>query len=120
MAGAGPLAAQTVPSDAAQMRLSFAPIVRRAAPAVVNVYSRRVVRQAVDPFFRCSAAAWACRASASPSRSAPASIVRPDGVIVTNNHVIEGGQDIMVVLGDRREFAGQGAARRRRAPTSRC
>jgi Do/DeqQ family serine protease len=31
-------------------------------------------------------------------------IVRPDGVIVTNNHVIEGGQDIMVVLGDRREF----------------
>jgi Do/DeqQ family serine protease len=31
-------------------------------------------------------------------------IVRSDGVIVTNNHVIEGGQEITVSLSDRREF----------------
>ena len=33
------------------MKASFAPVVKRAAPAVVNVYSRRVVRQRVDPFW---------------------------------------------------------------------
>ncbi len=31
-------------------------------------------------------------------------IVRADGVILTNNHVVEGGQDIVVALSDRREF----------------
>ena len=31
-------------------------------------------------------------------------IVRADGVIVTNNHVVEGGQDIVVALSDKREF----------------
>ena len=29
---------------------------------------------------------------------------RADGVIVTNNHVVQGGQEFMVVLSDRREF----------------
>ena len=31
-------------------------------------------------------------------------IVRADGVIVTNNHVVEGGTEITVALADRREF----------------
>jgi Do/DeqQ family serine protease len=31
-------------------------------------------------------------------------IVRADGIIITNNHVIEGGQEITVALADRREF----------------
>ena len=47
-----PEPSRKVPTDAATMRLSFAPVVRRVAPAVVNVYSRRVVRQAVDPFWQ--------------------------------------------------------------------
>ena len=34
-----------VPGSQGEIQLSFAPIVREAAPAVVNVYSRRVVRQ---------------------------------------------------------------------------
>src|SRR5262245_35088674 len=47
-----------VPSSAEQIRLSFAPIVKKVAPAVVNIYARRVVKtQAAspifdDPFFR--------------------------------------------------------------------
>src|SRR5580692_9375330 len=40
-----------VPGDAAMMRLSFSPIVKRTAPAVVNVFSRRIVRTQVDPFW---------------------------------------------------------------------
>src|ERR1700749_558654 len=57
----GPLAlpatAQThAPTAREAMRLTFAPIVKRVAPAVVNVYSRRVVTARSplfdDPFFR--------------------------------------------------------------------
>ncbi|HZC17320.1 MAG TPA: Do family serine endopeptidase [Caulobacteraceae bacterium] len=99
-----PAHAQTVPSGAAQMRLSFAPIVKTAGPAVVNVYSRRVVRQQVDPFFQMFGGGLGLSRERIAQSLGSGVIVRPDGVIVTNNHVIEGGQDIMVVLGDRREF----------------
>ncbi len=101
---AAPVAAQTVPTDVAQMRLSFAPIVKTAGPAVVNVYSRRVVRQSVDPFFQMFGGGMGLSRERIAQSLGSGVIVRADGVIVTNNHVIEGGQDIMVVLGDRREF----------------
>lgn len=94
---------RTVPADAATMRLSFAPVVRKAAPAVVNVYSRRVVRQNLDPFWQFFGGMGVPRERIAQSLGSGV-IVRPDGVIVTNNHVIAGGQEIMVVLGDRREF----------------
>ena len=42
-----------VPASAAQVKLSFAPIVKQVAPAVVNVYATRKVveRRSVSPFF---------------------------------------------------------------------
>jgi S1-C subfamily serine protease len=49
------------------MKMSFAPIVKRAAPAVVNVYSTRVVRRSGS----CSAA-WACRRTGWRARLDPA------------------------------------------------
>jgi Do/DeqQ family serine protease len=93
---------RVTPGNAAMIRLSFAPVVKKVTPAVVNVYSRRVVRQQVDPFF-------ALFYGAVPRERVEQSlgsgvIVRSDGVIVTNNHVVEGGQEFMVVLSDRREF----------------
>jgi Do/DeqQ family serine protease len=102
-APAMPEPGRMVPSDAAQMKLSFAPVVRRVAPAVVNVYSRRVVRQNVDPFWQMFGGGMVPRDRVAQSLGSGV-IVRADGVIVTNNHVIEGGQEIMVVLADRREF----------------
>jgi Do/DeqQ family serine protease len=104
LAVASPLRAQSVPTDAAQVRLSFAPVVRKAAPAVVNVYSRVVERQAADPFFQMFGGGLGLSRERIAQSLGSGVIVRPDGVIVTNNHVIAGGQDIMVVLGDRREF----------------
>ena len=100
-----PLAApnRAPPSDFVTMKMSFAPIVRRAAPAVVNVYSTRTVRTQVDPF-------WALFGGGSVPRDrvegslGSGVIVRADGIVVTNNHVIEGGQQLRVVLADRREF----------------
>jgi len=90
------------PPDAATMRMSFAPIVRRVAPAVVNVYSRRLVRQQVDPF-------WSLFSSGYPRERVEQSlgsgaIVRADGVILTNHHNIAGAQEVRVATADRREW----------------
>jgi Do/DeqQ family serine protease len=93
--------ARRIPDSAGDMRLSFAPVVRKAAPAVVNVFSRRVVRQQIDPFWQLFG--LSARPGVEQSLGSGA-IVRPDGVIVTNHHVISGGQDIQVVLNDRRQF----------------
>ena len=99
-----PLAQPTraVPSDPLNMKASFAPVVRRAAPAVVNISAKRVVRQQVDPF-------WQMFGMGVPPNRVEGSlgsgvIVRSDGIIITNNHVIQGGQEITVALSDRREF----------------
>ena len=96
--------ARAVPTDAATMRLSFAPVVRKAAPAVVNVFSRQVVRQAADPFWEMFGGGMGVPRERVAQSLGSGVIVRGDGVIVTNNHVIAGGQEIRVVLGDRREF----------------
>jgi Do/DeqQ family serine protease len=95
---------RVTPTDAASLRLSFAPVVRKVAPSVVNVYSRRVVRQNVDPFWGMFGGGLGVPQERIAQSLGSGVIVRADGVIVTNNHVISGGQEIMVVLGDRREF----------------
>jgi Do/DeqQ family serine protease len=97
-----PQPTRRAPTDAGSMKLSFGPIVQRTAPAVVNISSKRVVRQQVDPF-------WEMFGGGVPRSRVEGSlgsgvIVRSDGVIVTNNHVVEGGQEITVALSDRREF----------------
>jgi Do/DeqQ family serine protease len=93
-----------VPRDAAAMRLSFAPIVRQAAPAVVNVYSQRRERQQVDPFWQMFGGGAGVPADRVAQSLGSGVIVRADGIIVTNNHVVEGGEEIRVALADRREF----------------
>jgi len=92
------------PPDFKTMKMSFAPIVRRAAPAVVNVYSTRVVRAQVDPFWQFFGGGMGVPQNRVEGSLGSGVIVRPDGLIVTNNHVIEGGQSLVVVLNDRREF----------------
>ncbi len=98
------------PESAEQLKLSFAPVVSRSAPAVVNVYSRRVVQTrsyspfADDPFFRFfDDRAFGGRERIQQSLGSGV-ILREDGVVVTNNHVVEGALDLRVVLNDRREF----------------
>ncbi len=93
---------RTAPLGAVNLKQSFAPVVKKATPAVVNISSKRLVRQQADPF-------WEMFGMGAPRERVEGSlgsgvIVRADGVIVTNNHVIEGGQEITVALSDRREF----------------
>jgi len=70
---------------------------------VVNVFSTRVVRQQADPFWQLFGGLGGTQNRVEGSLGSGV-IVRADGLIVTNNHVIEGGQSLNVVLADRREF----------------
>ena len=102
-------AAAQVPQSMAQVQLTFAPIVKRVAPAVVNVYARSIVRQQVNPIFSDPLFQQFFGVSPQLRQRVEQSlgsgvIVRADGVILTNYHVVEGGQDIVVALSDKREF----------------
>lgn len=105
---------KAVPDSAAAMQLSFAPVVKTTAPAVVNVYSQRQLAQQQqgsrffdDPFFRRF---FGGDGSFGRPRERVANslgsgvIVDPSGLIITNNHVVANGTDIKVVLADKREF----------------
>jgi Do/DeqQ family serine protease len=98
-----PQPTRRVPSDAASMKLSFSPVVKKAAPAVVNVASRRVVQRRVDPFWDFFMGGGQGGSQVQGSLGSGA-IVRADGVIITNHHNIDGMSDITVQLADRREF----------------
>ncbi len=110
---AGPaLAQQTqIPQSAAQMKMSFAPLVHRVTPAVVNVYASRVEKQQPnplmdDPFFRRFFGSGNAIPRERVQRSLGSGvIVDPAGFVVTNNHVIENMTEVRVSLADRRELA---------------
>ncbi|MEO1038347.1 MAG: Do family serine endopeptidase [Pseudomonadota bacterium] len=101
---------RVAPANAVQMQLSFAPVVRQAAPAVVNVYSQRMVARRSpfvgDPFFEHLFGAPRQRERSVQSLGSGV-IVDPSGVIVTNFHVVRGAQELRVVLSDRREFEAE-------------
>lgn len=101
-----------VPENRTEVQLSYAPLVQEAAPAVVNIYTTKVVRQRRsamfdDPLFqRFFGDSFSFGRPKDRVQGSLGSgvIVRPNGIIVTNNHVIEGADEIKVVLADRREF----------------
>ncbi|HZD25984.1 MAG TPA: DegQ family serine endoprotease [Alphaproteobacteria bacterium] len=105
---------KAVPESRQQIQLSFAPLVKQAAPAVVNIYARRVVEQQArpplfqDPFFRHFFGDMfdqpGQRRQRLENSLGSGVILAPEGLIVTNNHVIAGAEEIKVALSDRREF----------------
>ena len=92
-----------------ELRLSYAPVVQRVAPAVVNVYAAKVVQNRNplldDPIFRRFFGVPGGGMGNQVQRSLGSGvIVDASGLIVTNNHVIEGADEVKVSLADKREF----------------
>ncbi len=112
---AASLIAQTATSETAipqsqpQIALSFAPVVKATAPTVVNIFTTKMGERRSnpftdDPFF---GQFFQDMPGTPQQQSALGSgvIVSPDGIVLSNYHVIEGATEIRVVLNDRREYA---------------
>ncbi|MGB7699700.1 MAG: Do family serine endopeptidase [Methylovirgula sp.] len=104
-------AERAVPQSRAEVTLSFAPVVKKAAPAVVNVYASRTDRTPrnalfEDPIFRHFFGDSPELRPGGPTAQSLGSgvLVDPSGLVVTNYHVIQGMTDVRVALSDRREF----------------
>ena len=101
-----------VPASQSEITLSFAPVVREAAPAVVNIYARRLVAErrslfADDPFFRDFFREFAPARPRMQNSLGSGVILSPDGYVVSNHHVVGQATDIRVVLNDRREYSAR-------------
>lgn len=114
LAFATPVLAQTkqVPTTRQEVQLSYAPLVKRTAPAVVNVYAKTLVAQREpaimsDPFFRRffgEDGSFGRPRERVQNSLGSGVIVQSSGIIVTNNHVVANATELRVVLADRREF----------------
>lgn len=104
----------SVPESQTQIHLSFAPVAKKATPAVVNIYTAKRIRAAdelspllSDPFFRQffgDAFGLPIPKDRIQRTLGSGVLVRSDGLVITNHHVIKGADEIRVVLSDRREF----------------
>jgi Do/DeqQ family serine protease len=102
------------PPSREALQYSYSPIVKRATPAVVNVYVRSKVRTATSPFandpffqrFFGGRGGFGLPQERIQQSLGSGVIISPDGVIVTNTHVVKGGTDtqIRVALFDKREY----------------
>jgi serine protease Do len=113
------------PARAGQLSTSFAPIVRKVAPSVVSIFTtRRVTNSPLeealpwldDPLYR----RWFGGEPDDRSGGRPRArsrkehglgsgvIVTADGYILSNNHVVEGAEEVKVALADeRRQFTAR-------------
>jgi serine protease Do len=107
--------------DESASRNTFAPVVKKVLPAVVNVASSKVVKSPMgmmpgnmEPFFRQFFGGEEApfgsngRGQVAPQQRQEGQgsgvIVSPEGYILTNNHVVDGATELRVTLSDKREF----------------
>lgn len=111
-------ALQAVPQSTQQLQMSFAPLVKKTGPAVVNIYTKRVVKERLrpvspfldDPFFsqffgRNFGGQLGGTRERVESSLGSGVIVDAKGTIATNTHVVKDATEIIAVTTDGREFA---------------
>jgi len=100
-----------VPTSPADIRLSYAPVVQRVQPAVVNVYAAKIVQNhnpfLDDPIFRRFFGLPGGQQEQMQRSLGSGVMVDPSGLVVTNVHVIEGADQVKVSLADKREFEAE-------------
>lgn len=104
----------TIPNSREQIKLSYSPVVKKIAPAVVNIYTKRVVQQRLHPFmndpffapFFGNSRGGMTRERVQSSLGSGV-IVDPSGIVITNAHVIKGADEIVVGLADGRELSAE-------------
>ena len=100
-----------VPTSPSDIKLSYAPIVQRVQPAVVNVYAAKIVQNhnpfLDDPIFRRFFGLPGGQQEQMQRSLGSGVMVDPSGLVVTNVHVIEGADQVKVSLSDKREFEAE-------------
>ena len=92
--------------------MGFADVLKPALPAVVNIAMSRVVKPPAEPFFSDPFFRYFFGGRTPPREQRERGlgsgvIVRADGYILTNNHVVDEATEIKVSLADKREFRGK-------------
>ncbi|CAH1659951.1 Periplasmic serine endoprotease DegP-like [Hyphomicrobiales bacterium] len=105
---------RAVPESRAQVQFSLSPVVKQVTPAVVNVYGARVEKRPQNPFFDDP---FFRRFFGDDGFGVPQDrvqrslgsgvIVDANGLVITNNHVIENMTEVKVALADKREFEAE-------------
>jgi Do/DeqQ family serine protease len=101
--------AKQLPATRSELQLSFAPLVKQTAGAVVNVYAAQAVQTrspfAGDPFFEQFFGGQQFNGPPRVQSSLGSGVIADaSGIIVTNNHVIRNADTVKVALSDGREF----------------
>ena len=102
------LAIRPSPAELPVTSIGYADAVEQAGPAVVNIYTSKVVTRRVHPLCDLPRFQEMCERFPGSQQRMQGSlgsgvIVRADGHVLTNNHVIADADEILVALADGRE-----------------
>jgi len=96
---------QALPQSKLDITLSFAPVVDLAAPAVVEIYALQVVENPfIDDAFSQFFFGFGVTRNQIERSLGSGVIVKSNGVVITNYHVVKNGKQIKIKLSDHREF----------------
>ena len=108
--------AKKAPTTTSEIQLSFAPILKKAIPAVVNIYATKKRQRNNqrrnslfdDPFFQQFFGRRFFRKPEKEQNSLGSGVIlSKSGLMITNDHVVKDADEIFVILSDKRQFSAK-------------